>query len=100
MLVPTTNEVEVGDNIGTQAQPSKGRKVSMSSSEREYIGAQNIGRNAIQEVWSSSSLIFFNRISWLLLLGPIALVGDSTKSFGEAVCFALSGIALIPCAER
>ncbi|CAJ1946822.1 unnamed protein product [Cylindrotheca closterium] len=39
-------------------------------------------------------------MSWLLLLGPIVLICDSTELFGEAFCFALSGIALIPCAER
>jgi hypothetical protein len=36
----------------------------------------------------------------LLLLGPFALLGDATGLLGEAVCFAFSGIALIPCAER
>jgi len=72
----------------------------MSSSEREYVGSRNIGRNVLQELWRSSSLLFYNKISWLLLLGPVALIGDSTKIMGEAFCFALSGMALIPCAER
>jgi len=41
-----------------------------------------------------------SRLNWLLLLGPVALVGDATKLLGESTCFACSGIALIPCAER
>jgi len=41
-----------------------------------------------------------SRLNWLLLLGPVALVGDATKLLGESICFACSGIALIPCAER
>jgi hypothetical protein len=53
-----------------------------------------------QEVWSSSELLFQNRITWLLILGPVALLGDATGTLGEAACFTLSGIALIPCAER
>lgn len=54
----------------------------------------------MHEVWVSSELLFSNKLSWLLILGPIALIGDSTGTLGEAACFALSGIALIPCAER
>lgn len=54
----------------------------------------------MHEIWVSSELLFSNKLSWLLILGPIALIGDSTQMLGEAACFALSGIALIPCAER
>ena len=56
--------------------------------------------NLANEVWMSSELLLSNKLSWLLILGPIALVGDYTGFLGEAMCFALSGIALIPCAER
>ena len=56
--------------------------------------------NLANEVWLSSELLLSNKLSWLLILGPIALVGDYTGFLGEAMCFALSGIALIPCAER
>jgi hypothetical protein len=58
------------------------------------------GPSIMHEVWTSSELLFSNKLSWLLILGPVALVGDSTGYLGEAACFALSGIALIPCAER
>jgi hypothetical protein len=54
----------------------------------------------IREVWSSTDILFQNRLTWLLLLGPVALVGDATGLLGEAVCFTCSGLALIPCAER
>jgi len=53
-----------------------------------------------QEVWASTEILFNSRLNWLLLLGPVALVGDATKLLGESLCFACSGIALIPCAER
>jgi hypothetical protein len=56
--------------------------------------------NLFQEVWGSSEFLFQNKLAWLLALGPVALIGDATGSLGEAACFALSGIALIPCAER
>lgn len=61
---------------------------------------QGSGHSLVHEVWMSSELLFSNKLSWLLILGPVALIGDSTETLGEAVCFALSGIALIPCAER
>ena len=54
----------------------------------------------LQELWLSTELIFSNKITWLLVLGPLALVGDATGILGEPLCFAFSGIALIPCAER
>jgi hypothetical protein len=53
-----------------------------------------------RELVSSSELLFQNKLNWLLLLGPIALLGDATGWLGEPICFAFSGIALIPCAER
>lgn len=54
----------------------------------------------LQELWSSTEQIFSNKITWLLVMGPIALIGDATGWLGEPICFAFSGIALIPCAER
>jgi hypothetical protein len=53
-----------------------------------------------REVWASSEQVLSTKLSWLLLLGPIALIGDRMGFLGEAACFTLSGIALIPCAER
>ena len=70
----------------------------MTERYRDYQPAGRV--TMIQEVWISSELLFSNKLSWLLILGPVALVGDSTGMLGEAACFALSGIALIPCAER
>lgn len=48
----------------------------------------------------STDLLFQTKITWLLILGPVALVGDATGLLGEALCFTCSGLALIPCAER
>lgn len=53
-----------------------------------------------QELWASTEYIFRSQLTWLLILGPIAIVGDSLGILGAATCFAFSGIALIPCAER
>ena len=54
----------------------------------------------IQDFWYSSGLVLNNKLNWLLVLGPIALVGDAMGWLGETACFAFSGLALIPCAER
>ena len=54
----------------------------------------------LMELWASTDLLFQNKSSWLLILGPIAVIGNATGTMGEALCFTLSGIALIPCAER
>jgi hypothetical protein len=69
-------------------------------SDHEILWPSHLGKNIFHEVYLSSAVLFSNRISWLLLLGPLALIGDQTGILGEAPCFALSGIALIPCAER
>jgi len=53
-----------------------------------------------KEMWLSTDLLFQSKLTWLLLLGPLALFGDATGIFGEALCFFCSGVALIPCAER
>ena len=39
-------------------------------------------------------------LNLLMLLGPVAVIGSTTGMLGEAFCFLLSGLALIPCAER
>jgi hypothetical protein len=54
----------------------------------------------LREIWVSTDMLFQNRLTWLLVLGPVALIGDATGLLGEAICFACSGLALIPCAER
>ncbi|KAL9188370.1 hypothetical protein ACHAXT_006748 [Thalassiosira profunda] len=48
---------------------------------------------------TSTELIFRSRLTWLLIFGPVALVGK-TGIFGESTCFVLAGLALIPLAER
>ena len=52
------------------------------------------------EVWASTELLFQSKLTWLLLMGPIAVLGDATGFVGEATCFTCAGLALIPCAER
>lgn len=57
-------------------------------------------RTILMEFWASTDLLFQNKSTWLLILGPIAVIGNATGTMGEALCFTFSGIALIPCAER
>ena len=52
------------------------------------------------EVWASTELLFQSKLTWLLLVGPVAVYGDSTGYIGESTCFICAGLALIPCAER
>eukprot|EP00545_Synedropsis_sp_CCMP1620_P013586 CAMPEP_0119010040 /NCGR_PEP_ID=MMETSP1176-20130426/4752_1 /TAXON_ID=265551 /ORGANISM="Synedropsis recta cf, Strain CCMP1620" /LENGTH=607 /DNA_ID=CAMNT_0006962635 /DNA_START=300 /DNA_END=2123 /DNA_ORIENTATION=- len=54
----------------------------------------------LREVWTSTDLLFQTKLNWLLVLGPVALIGDATGLLGEPICFICSGLALIPCAER
>eukprot|EP00535_Pseudo-nitzschia_heimii_P005775 CAMPEP_0197173472 /NCGR_PEP_ID=MMETSP1423-20130617/389_1 /TAXON_ID=476441 /ORGANISM="Pseudo-nitzschia heimii, Strain UNC1101" /LENGTH=665 /DNA_ID=CAMNT_0042622293 /DNA_START=435 /DNA_END=2432 /DNA_ORIENTATION=- len=53
-----------------------------------------------KDLWLSSGIVMNNRLNWLLVLGPIALLGSATEWLGDTACFAFSGLALIPCAER
>lgn len=53
-----------------------------------------------EEVWASTEMLFQSKLTWLLLVGPIAVYGDSTGYIGESTCFICAGLALIPCAER
>lgn len=53
-----------------------------------------------QELLASTDVLFRPKLSWLLVLGLIAVFGSKMNILGEATCFMLSGVALIPCAER
>jgi hypothetical protein len=53
-----------------------------------------------EELWTSTDLLFQSKLTWLLVLGPIAVVGELTDTLGPASCFIFAGMALIPCAER
>jgi len=68
--------------------------------DREEVPLPFRDSSLLQEMWFSTEKIFSNKITWLLVLGPVALIGDATGLLGEPICFACSGIALIPCAER
>lgn len=62
--------------------------------------ASIILRTFRDEIWQSTEALFQGKLTWLLLFGPIAVIGDSTGIIGEAACFTCAGLALIPCAER
>jgi hypothetical protein len=53
-----------------------------------------------EELWESGEVLFSSKVTWLLLFGPVALIGDFTGWLSEFVCFCFACLALIPCAER
>ena len=62
--------------------------------------SSNFNLHSIQhDILHSTELIFRSKLTWLLIFGPIALVGK-TGIFGESLCFILAGLTLIPLAER
>ena len=71
-----------------------------SAMEIEINGDDSSEISLKEEAYISLRLVGNNKLNWLLLCGPIALIGSSSGILGEASCFCLSGMALIPCAER
>ena len=55
--------------------------------------------NLHNECMKSTEIIFRNRLNWLLVCGPLSLIGKSAN-FDESLCFVLAGLSLIPLAER
>lgn len=54
----------------------------------------------LTELWDSTDILFQGRIVYMLLLGPIVVLSDAWNGLDKSICFVLSGLALIPCAER
>ena len=52
------------------------------------------------ELVASTDLLFQSKLNYLLVLGPLAVVGNASGLVPEALCFFCAGVALIPCAER
>ena len=88
------------DGSGACNHPGRGGAAKRSSSHPPGMTEHGIQMSVAEELWESTDYIFQSRLTWLLILGPIAIVGDSLELLSEATCFAFSGIALIPCAER
>ena len=96
------------DNAMHRRQLSKNTEAAAYAAAAAALKASSETRNRsaepvfslAQELWASTEYIFQSKLTWLLILGPIAIVGDSLGILGAATCFAFSGIALIPCAER
>jgi len=84
------------DGLMTMAPPVGGGGGG-SLSERGVCGYL---LDLANDLWQSSGHVANNKLNWLLVLGPVALMGDATGLLGETACFAFSGLALIPCAER
>jgi Ca2+/H+ antiporter len=66
----------------------------------KVVGIQTDLFSFQEELWTSTDLLFQSKLTWLLVLGPIAVVGELTETLGPASCFMFAGMALIPCAER
>ena len=73
---------------------------NVGGSNSDGAGFSGFVMGLIKDLWHSSGIVLNNKLNWLLVLGPIALLGDATGLLGETACFAFSGLALIPCAER
>lgn len=54
----------------------------------------------INEILTSLRLILNSKLNVLLVCGPLVVMGSTFKIFGEALCFCLAGLALVPLAER
>jgi hypothetical protein len=58
-------------------------------------------RQVFDELSSSAGIVLLRpRLNVLMIGGIVAVAGDTTRTLGEPICFCLSGLALIPCAER
>ena len=53
-----------------------------------------------EEFLKSLRLMMDAKLNILLICGPLAFIGSFFGIFGEALCFCLAGLALIPMAER
>lgn len=70
------------------------------TSVRKTSPRRAVPASLIDELRSSTDIVFQSRYNWLLVLGPIAVLGEASGMLGEAACFSFSGLALIPLAER
>lgn len=85
---------EDDDDSMIQGSPDADVRISSGGG---FIGSV---MDLLKDLWFSSGLVFNNRLNWLLVMGPFALLGNATGWLGDTLCFAFSGLALIPCAER
>ena len=72
-------------------------RTAATTSRKGFCG---VCADLLSDLWNSSGLVLNHKLNLLLFAGPLALLGDAMGMLGETACFALSGIALIPCAER
>ena len=81
---------------------------SNSNAASSYYGQQQQQQGAVNrsyfslhdEFIASLRLMTDAKLNILLICGPVAFIGSAIGFFGEALCFCLAGLALIPCAER
>ena len=98
VFATTESNIEMSglNNPTVAAKESQGvRSPAPSESERSTLI-----NDTLQELWNSTDFIFQSKLTWLLIFGPVALVGSANGWLGEAACFCFSGIAIVPCAER
>ena len=60
----------------------------------------NHGTGLLAELGASTEVVFRTRLTWMLILGPIAVLADFSGAVSDTIGFVLAGLALIPCAER
>lgn len=100
-MVALTSEHSPTTTNSTATSPTAVAALSNNSSNDKATSPTTATSvTLLDELWASTDLIFQSKFTLLLLLGPLAVLGDATGLLGEAACFAFSGISLIPLAER
>mmetsp|Transcript_6992 Transcript_6992/g.10536 ORF Transcript_6992/g.10536 Transcript_6992/m.10536 type:complete len:594 (-) Transcript_6992:813-2594(-) len=80
-------------NSNAAASSYYGQQEQQGDVNRSYFSLHD-------EFMASLRLMADARLNILFICGPFAFVGGAMGLFGEALCFCLAGLALIPCAER
>jgi hypothetical protein len=100
-LTCVTTEGGISDtnkDCGNAAATGAGAATTTTTSGKPIQQQQ---QSFVREIWKSlDHVLFSTKLTWLLILGPIAVLGESSGLLKEHWLFLLAGLALIPCAER
>lgn len=89
----------VSDRLFEESQRSNSNSSSSYSAGQPEIRRTHVSYLS-QDALASLRLMADAKLNILFLCGPLAFIGSAMGIFGEALCFCLAGLALIPCAER
>lgn len=86
------DQIELG-NVTDRLFQHSDSNISFPRVQSQYEPTKN-------EILTSFRLILNSKLNAFLICGPLVVFGTAFSLFGEALCFCLAGLALIPCAER